>query len=64
MLSGYKWYRRLLGGVWYRNRYIYDLGRGVSFTWERIKKDNGWAGYTVETEDYRDPVKHCEVYKK
>ncbi len=66
MLNRYKWYRRLRGGVWYENRYIYDSGRVCFYRWERVRGTNsGYSFYCVDTEDYRDdPVKHCELYKK
>ena len=52
-MNRFKFWRKLKGGVWYRNRYIFDMGRVVIFCWEREKKNNGWSGYTVEMEDYR-----------
>lgn len=48
----FKFYKKWCGGIWHRNRYIRDAGRVVFFCWERKKKDFGWGGYTVETEDY------------
>ena len=53
MLNSFKWYRRLRGGVWYYNRYIYDLGRGVMFVWERKQGNKiGGSGYNIKTENY------------
>ena len=54
MLNNYKWYRKLRGGIWYRNRYIYDMGRNVVFKWERIKGNNsgGYDAYLIDTENY------------
>lgn len=51
----WKWYRKLCGGVWHRNRYIYNAGTIVIFRWERTKGHNigGYGAYLVETEDYR-----------
>ena len=35
MLANFKWYRKLVGGIWFYNRHIFDLGRGVIFIYER-----------------------------
>ena len=43
MLSNFKWYRRLKGGDWFYNRYIFDLGRGVIFVYERNLPSWGWS---------------------
>lgn len=32
-MKNFKWYRKLLGGVWYYNRYRYDMN--IVFVWER-----------------------------
>lgn len=35
MLNSFKWYRKLKGGEWFYNRYIFDLGRGMICVYER-----------------------------
>ena len=47
-MNRFQWYRKLLGGVWYRNRYIFNMGSSVIFCWERNNKN----GHTVEQEIY------------
>ena len=47
MLSRFKLYRKLIGGNWYYNRYIFDLGRGVIFIYERTLPKYGWS-YNIE----------------
>lgn len=52
-LNDYKWYRKFNKGHWFKNRYIYHLGRTVIFKWERIKGNNlGGSFYCVESEYY------------
>jgi hypothetical protein len=43
MLNNFKWYRKLKGGNWFYNRYIFDLGRGVIFVYERNLPKYGWS---------------------
>lgn len=56
MLINFKWYRKLRGGILYKNRYIYDMGRFVIFRWERTKGGTigGFDSYNVGKEDYRN----------
>jgi hypothetical protein len=63
MLNSYKWYRKLKGGVWYNNRYIFDIGRTVIFIWERTKggETGGYDSYNVSKEDYRKHTEFTEV---
>ena len=42
-MKNFKWYRRLIGGDWFYNRYIFDLGRGVIFVYERELPKYGWS---------------------
>ncbi len=35
ILADYKWFRKLMGGKWYLNRYIFDFGRVMFCIWER-----------------------------
>lgn len=42
-LSSFKWYRKNQGGEWFYNRYIFDLGRGVIFLYERTLPQYGWS---------------------
>ena len=51
-MKRFKWYRKWRGGIWYRNRYIFDMGRSVIFCYERQEKNLGWSGHTVSKEDY------------
>jgi hypothetical protein len=41
-MSRFRWYRKLLGGNWYYNRFWFDLGRGCIFYWSRDFK--GYQG--------------------
>lgn len=43
MLSNYRWYRKLKGGTWFHNRYIFDLGRTIIFKYERRLPSYGWC---------------------
>ena len=43
LLSNYKWYRKYKGGTWFYNRYIFDLGRGVIFVYEKTLPKYGWS---------------------
>lgn len=43
MWISFKWYRKLLGGEWFYNRYIFDLGRTVVFKFERSLPKYGWS---------------------
>ena len=47
MLNNFKWYRKLIGGEWFYNRYIFDLGRGVIFVYEKSLPKYGWS-YNIE----------------
>jgi len=65
MLNNFKWYRALRGGLWYKHiRESYTYESGIGAMWEHETFWNRDSENSVETEDYRDPVKHCEVYKK
>ena len=46
-MTNFKWYRKLIGGEWFYNRYIFDLGRGVIFIYERNLPQYGWS-YNIE----------------
>ena len=50
-MKRFKFWRRLKGGTWFKNRYIFDMGRVVIFCWERKEKNFGWDGYTVHKEN-------------
>lgn len=53
ILNNCKWYRKLRGGSWYYNRYIFDAGRDCIFVWERVKGNTtGGSGYNVKIESY------------
>lgn len=39
----FKWYRKILGGEWFYNRYIFDLVGGVIFVYERQLPKFGWC---------------------
>ena len=43
ILNKFTWYRRLKGGDWFYNRYIFDLGRAVIFVYERKLPSWGWS---------------------
>lgn len=43
MLNNFKWFRKLKGGTWFYNRYIFDLGRTVIFKYERSLPYHGWS---------------------
>jgi hypothetical protein len=52
-LTRFEWYRRLMGGTWNYNRYIFDLGRGMIVVWERKFLGNqGGQMTTLKTETY------------
>lgn len=42
-MSIFKWYRKLRGGEWFYNRYIFGLGTGVIFIYERSLPSWGWS---------------------
>lgn len=42
-MSRFKWYRKLIGGKWFYNRHIFDLGRGVIFIYERTIPEYLWV---------------------
>lgn len=42
-MQRFKWFRKLIGGNWFYNRYIFDLGRGVIFIYERQLPKFGWC---------------------
>lgn len=52
-LSSYKWYRKLLKGNWYQNRYI--LKEGVKVKWERkgYKFKSSKKVFTLNIEEYK-----------
>ena len=52
-LSRYKWYRKLLKGKWYQNRYI--LKEGVKVKWERkgYKFKSSKKVCTLNIEEYK-----------
>lgn len=53
ILNNFKWYRKLRGGNWYCNRYIYDAGRTMFCVWKRTKGNTtGGSGYNLKTENY------------
>lgn len=53
LLNRFEWYRKLRGGTWYLNRYIFDLGRGMILVWERKNLGNqGGPRTTLETKTY------------
>lgn len=53
-LSNFTWFRKMLGGTWHLNRYIYDMGRVCLFNWERKKVNNNTDvfGHHLKTENY------------
>ena len=51
MLSRYRWYRKLKGGEWFYNRYIFDLGRGLICVYERVLPQYGWS---INIEKYNE----------
>jgi len=46
-MSKFKWWRKFKGGEWFYNRYIFDLGRGVLYVYERQLPKFGWS-YNIE----------------
>ena len=52
-LSSYKWYRKLLKGSWYQNRYI--VKTGVKVRWERkeYKNSSSQKVFTLNFERYK-----------
>jgi len=50
-LSDYQWYRKWLGGTWYHNRYIFDLGRSMITIWERNNLGENGGNQTTLTEE-------------
>ena len=46
-MKNFKLYRKLVGGNWFYNRYIFDLGRTVIYKFEKSLPNYGW-GYNVE----------------
>jgi hypothetical protein len=53
-LTNYKFFRRLLKGNWYQNRYFNDE-KGIKLKWERkeYKLFDTWNIITIKTERYK-----------
>jgi hypothetical protein len=53
ILADYKWFRKLMGGTWHLNRYIFDGGTVLFTIWER-KYTGDFGGYltTIKTEKW------------
>lgn len=51
IFSKFKWYRKWKGGIWYRNRYIYDAGRVLVFCWSQHQ-----SYYHTVVEDYNETI--------
>lgn len=44
-LVGFKWFRKLIGGRWYLNRYTINFRRNIILIWEQRK----YVGGNIET---------------
>jgi len=51
IFADFKWFRKFMGGKWYLNRYIFDLGRVMFCIWERKRYADG-SVRTVTEEIY------------
>ena len=58
ILSEFEFYRKFIGGKWYYNRRINDLGRSLVFTWDRYSFGyNGGFRCTYKEIDYGNKCK-------
>ena len=52
MLSGFKWYRKLIGGIWYKHKNTYQLpGLYFDYFWAQYPKINRYSD-VVDIENY------------
>ena len=49
IFASYKWFRILMGGTWYLNRYIFDGGTVLFTMWERRYMGMGGGNLTTLT---------------
>ena len=50
LFRSFKWYRKWKGGIWYKNRYIFDAGTVMFFSLEQFPS----VAYFSEKEDYTE----------
>lgn len=48
-IGQFKLGRKFIGGKWYYNRYIFDLGRSLICVWEKEKRE---GRKVIKTETY------------
>lgn len=54
MMERFKWYRRFVGGIWFKNSYLDSINGERYCKWERDSKksDFSWGAETVKKEVY------------